>query len=413
MPAGRQTDVPTGGQRRASRRDAGPVRARPVQTAVPVPPAQTNAKLRRARDTSTAVVATVRHSGVVEQTAGGAGRRTAREGRGWVGGLLVSSPLRGFLWTAPPCPSSMVMLNSAMLPRQFSMQNDEDLILRSFKKQRSNWQGSLRDATKEFGMRSIASKLRPDLITYGTYINVLTKNGRTGAAVKLFNSMREKGTNPDVAICNCIIDHLCFKKKIPEALEIFGEMNDQHCQADVATYNTLIKHLCKIRRMEKVYELLDEMEAKGCTPNNRTYSYILKMAEKPKDVITLMQRMEESGCKPDSDTYNLLLNLFVNWEYEKGVQQVWEEMEGSGSGPDQRSFTIMVHGLHSQGKLDEALQYYNTMQSRGMIPEPRTKILVKAMYMKKDMPSIEDQPPTMRGKNLKLDPRSRLFHVHK
>ncbi|KAK3160358.1 hypothetical protein QOZ80_1BG0058460 [Eleusine coracana subsp. coracana] len=272
--------------------------------------------------------------------------------------------------------------------------------------------GSLRDATRIWN-EIIASKLRPDLITYGTYINVLTKNGRTGAAVKLFNSMREKGTNPDVAICNCIIDHLCFKKKIPEALEIFGEMNDQHCQADVATYNTLIKHLCKIRRMEKVYELLDEMEAKGSTPNNRTYSYILKMAEKPKDVITLMQRMEESGCKPDSDTYNLLLNLFVNWENEKGVQQVWEEMEGSGSGPDQRSFTIMVHGLHSQGKLDEALQYYNTMQSRGMIPEPRTKILVKAMYMKKDMPSIEDQSPTMTEKNLKLDPRSRLFHVHK
>jgi pentatricopeptide repeat protein len=64
--------------------------------------------------------------------------------------------------------------------------------------------------------------------------------------------MYEKGINPDVAICNCIIDHLCFKKRIPEALEIFGEMNDRHCQADVATYNSLIKHLCKIKRMEKV-----------------------------------------------------------------------------------------------------------------------------------------------------------------
>jgi pentatricopeptide repeat protein len=272
--------------------------------------------------------------------------------------------------------------------------------------------GSMRDCHRIWN-DIIASKVERDLVTYGTFIKALTKDGRIGSAVKLFNSMWEKGINPDVAICNCIIDQLCFKKRIPDALEIFGEMNDRCCQADVATYNTLIKYLCNINRLEKVYELLDEMEAKGCSPNNRTYSYILKTAEKPKDVIALLQRMEQTGCKLDSDTYNLILNLYVGWKYEKGVHQIWNDMEASGSGPDQRSFTIMVHGLHSQGKLDEALQYYTTMKSRGLIPEPRTKILVKSIHMKKDGAATEDESPRMTGKNLKLDPRSRLFHVHK
>jgi pentatricopeptide repeat protein len=272
--------------------------------------------------------------------------------------------------------------------------------------------GSMRDCHRIWN-DIIASKVERDLVTYGTFIKALTKDGRIGSAVKLFNSMWEKGINPDVAICNCIIDQLCFKKRIPDALEIFGEMNDRCCQADVATYNTLIKYLCNINRLEKVYELLDEMEAKGCSPNNRTYSYILKTAEKPKDVISLLQRMEQTGCKLDSDTYNLILNLYVGWKYEKGVHQIWNEMEASGSGPDQRSFTIMVHGLHSQGKLDDALQYYTTMKSRGLIPEPRTKILVKSIHMKKDGAATEDESPRMTGKNLKLDPRSRLFHVHK
>ncbi|KAF8704982.1 hypothetical protein HU200_031232 [Digitaria exilis] len=272
--------------------------------------------------------------------------------------------------------------------------------------------GSLREAQRIWN-DIIGSKVERDLFTYGIFIKALTKAGRISSAVKLFNRMWEKGINPDVAICNCIIDQLCFKKRIPEALEIFGEMNDRRCQADVATYNTLIKYLCNIKRMEKVYELLDEMEAKGCSPNNRTYSYILKTAEKPKDVIALMQRMEQTGCKLDSDTYNLILNLYIGWKYEKGVQQIWDEMERSGSGPDQRSFTVMVHGLHSQGKLDEALQYYTTMKSRGMIPEPRTKILVKAIHMKKDGAATEDVSPQITGKNLKLDPRSSLFHVHR
>ncbi|KAM0893810.1 hypothetical protein ACQ4PT_024882 [Festuca glaucescens] len=222
--------------------------------------------------------------------------------------------------------------------------------------------GSLADAKRVWN-QIIASKL------YGTFISSLTKAGKLSTAVKLFTSMWEKGINPDVAICNCIIDQLCFKKKIPEALKIFREMNGRGCQADVATYNTLVKHFSKIRRTEKVYEILDDMEKKGCSPNNMTYTYILKTTEKPGDVVNLIQRKEESGCKLDSDTYILILNLYVSMKYEKGVQHIWEEMEINGSGPDQRSFTIMVHGLHSQGKLDQALQYYTTMKSRGLNPQ--------------------------------------------
>jgi pentatricopeptide repeat protein len=123
--------------------------------------------------------------------------------------------------------------------------------------------------------------------------------------------------------------------------------------------------------------------------------------------------MEESACNLDSDTYNLILNLYISMKYEKGIQLLWEEMERNGSGPDQRSFTVMVHGLHSQGKLDQALQCYTTMKSRGMTPESRTRILVKEIHMKKDGPDIEDRSSGETGKNLKLDRLSGLFHVHK
>ncbi|KAM0937631.1 putative tetratricopeptide-like helical domain superfamily [Dioscorea sansibarensis] len=243
--------------------------------------------------------------------------------------------------------------------------------------------GSLREA-KRFWNDIISSKCKPDLFTYGIFINSLSKAGKLGTAVKLFTAMWKKGCQPDVTICNCIIDALCFKKRIPEALEIFGEMNERGCLPDVATYNSLIKHLCKIRRMEKVRELLDEMERNGCLPNSRTYSYILKTTRKPEEVVELLQRMKSASCKIDSDTYNLMLNLYVRWNYQRGVQTVWTEMETCGLGPDQRSYTIMVHGLHSQGELDEALQYFSEMRAKGMIPEPQTRILVKAIHRKKE-----------------------------
>ncbi|KAL5222588.1 hypothetical protein ABZP36_027301 [Zizania latifolia] len=81
----------------------------------------------------------------------------------------------------------------------------------------------------------------------------------------------------------------------------------------------------------------------------------------------------------------------TRWKYEKGVQVLWDEMEKNGSGPDQRSFTIMVRGLHSHGKLDKALQYYRMMESIGMTPEPWTKILVKAIGVKREPGGVEEE----------------------
>ncbi|KAL0908601.1 hypothetical protein M5K25_023103 [Dendrobium thyrsiflorum] len=241
--------------------------------------------------------------------------------------------------------------------------------------------GNSREA-KRFWNDIISSKCKPDLFTYGTFINSLTKSGKLGTAMKLFAAMRKKGCNPDVTICNCIIDALCFKKRIPEALGIFNEMNEPGCLPDVATYNSLIKHLCKIRRMEKVFELLDEMEKRGCLPNARTYSYILKTTRKPEEVSELLHAMERKGCKMNGDTYNLVLNLYVQWNYQEGIHSVWAEMEKKGLGPDQRSYTIMVHGLYDKGNLDQALQYFSEMSLKGMIVEPRTRLLVEAIHLK-------------------------------
>ncbi|KAK9085353.1 hypothetical protein Sjap_025764 [Stephania japonica] len=255
--------------------------------------------------------------------------------------------------------------------------------------------GSLRE-TKRFWNEIVSSRCKRDLFTYGIFINSLTKAGKLSTAIKLFHAMWKKGCTPDVAICNCIIDALCFKKRIPEALEIFGEMNEKGCLPDVATYNSLIKHLCKIRRMEKVHELLDEMEkTKGrCMPNPRTYSYLLKSLKKPEEVPVLLERMKKNGCVITADIFNLMLKLFMDWNDGEGLSSTWFEMERNGLGPDQRSYTIMIHGLHGKGKMEEPWQYFQEMRSKGLIPEPRTKLLVEAIKMK--LKGIaNEQPGTM------------------
>ncbi|KAI3509820.1 hypothetical protein L1887_25343 [Cichorium endivia] len=243
--------------------------------------------------------------------------------------------------------------------------------------------GSLREA-KRFWNDIITSKHKPDKFTYAIFINSLTKSGKISTAVKLFQAMWEKGCTPDVTICNTIIDGLCFKKRIPQALEIFREMNERDCSPNVTTYNSLIKHLCKIRRMDKVNELLTEMKEKGgeCAPNDRTYGYLLNVAKSVEEVVGIKEGMERSGVKMMGDGYNLMLRLFMGWGDEERVKSTWREMERCGVGPDQRSYTVMVHGLYDKGRLEDALVYYNKMVSKGMVLEPRTKLLVQAINIK-------------------------------
>ncbi|CAI9105386.1 OLC1v1004297C1 [Oldenlandia corymbosa var. corymbosa] len=244
--------------------------------------------------------------------------------------------------------------------------------------------GNLREAKRFWNDIVTKSKCKPDKFTYGIFINSLSKAGKISTAVKLFQAMWNKGCEPDVAICNTIIDGLCFKKRIPEAIEIIREMNERDCQPDVATYNSLIKHLCKIKRMEKVYELLDEMEKKGgeIMPNARTYGYLLNSAGNPEEVYEILDRMERKKCKLDGDGYNMLLRLFMEWGVDERVQAVWKEMEKAGVGPDKRSYTVMIHGLFDKGRLKDAMSYVQEMKSKGIFPEPRTKLLVDAMKIK-------------------------------
>ncbi|XP_028793090.1 putative pentatricopeptide repeat-containing protein At3g15200 [Neltuma alba] len=237
---------------------------------------------------------------------------------------------------------------------------------------------------KRFWKDIMASRCKPDLFTYGTFIKALTQKGKLGTALKLFRGMWDKGmVEPDVVICNCIIDALCFKKRIPEALEVFQDMNKRGCLTNVATYNCLIKYMCKIGRQEKVDELVNEMlQRKGsCMPNAVTYSYLLTSVKGPEEIPMLLEMMERNGCTMNDDIYNLVLRLYMGWDSEVGVRKTWEGMEKHGWGPDRRSYTIMIHGHYGKGRTKEALRYFREMTLKGMVPEPRTEKLLNTMNL--------------------------------
>ncbi|XP_078437742.1 putative pentatricopeptide repeat-containing protein At3g15200 [Wolffia australiana] len=190
------------------------------------------------------------------------------------------------------------------------------------------------------------------------------------------------------------LDVNCHSEATWRVLNRRMEMDGRGLLPDAATYNTLVKHLCGIGRLEEAESLVVEMQRRGCVPSARTFGYFLKAAKSGSEAAAVVSRMKRARCELDGDTWNQILNLYVRWDDQSGVAEVWSEMEKRGLGPDQRSYTVLIHGLHGRGRLEEASRAYVEMKSKGMIPEPRTNLLMRAIELvKKNGPGPDKEKP--------------------
>ncbi|KAK6270010.1 hypothetical protein POUND7_007115 [Theobroma cacao] len=257
---------------------------------------------------------------------------------------------------------------------------------------------------------------REGLVNEGTFKILLHRYAaadKVEDAMGVFNRRKEFGFKDDVVAFQVLLMCLCRYKHV-EFAETLYQSKRREFGYDIKTMNIILNGWCVLgnvheaRRMEKVYEILDEMEEKGgCLPNDVTFNYLLKSLKKPEEVPGVLERMERYGCNMSGDTYNLILKLYMKWGHEERVRCTWDEMEKSGLGPDRRSYTIMIHGLYDKGSIEDALSYFNEMTSKGMVPEPRTEILVNAMKdkLKEQEGEKERKEPGKNGKSLR--PRSK------
>ncbi|XP_031257991.1 pentatricopeptide repeat-containing protein At1g12300, mitochondrial-like [Pistacia vera] len=80
---------------------------------------------------------------------------------------------------------------------------------------------------------------KPDIISYGSIIDGLCKDGLVDKAKEYFLEMKGKRIKPDVVVFNSLIYGWCFVGNLEEAKGLFVEMADQGLQPNLLTYNTM------------------------------------------------------------------------------------------------------------------------------------------------------------------------------
>ncbi|CAL9133757.1 unnamed protein product, partial [Musa textilis] len=94
----------------------------------------------------------------------------------------------------------------------------------------------------------------------------LCKDGLIQEAMKLFGSMREKGTMPEVVIYTAAVEGFCKAAKFDEAKRIFRKMQKNGIAPNAFSYKVLIQGLCKGKKLEDSVEFCMEMLDAGHSP---------------------------------------------------------------------------------------------------------------------------------------------------
>lgn len=95
----------------------------------------------------------------------------------------------------------------------------------------------------------------------------LCKDGLVQEAMKLFGSMREKGTIPEVVIYTAVVEGFCKAAKFDDAIRIFRKMQKNEIVPNAISYGIIIQGLCKGKRLDDGIEFCYEMIDAGHAPN--------------------------------------------------------------------------------------------------------------------------------------------------
>ncbi|XP_037491280.1 putative pentatricopeptide repeat-containing protein At1g12700, mitochondrial [Jatropha curcas] len=101
-------------------------------------------------------------------------------------------------------------------------------------------------------------QLKPNLIVHSTLIDGMFKAGKVKDAKELFSRLSIEGLHPDVCTYNTMVNRLSKKGLLDEVLKVFRKMEGNSC-----SYKVIIQGHLRIKDLSMSKQLINEMVGKG------------------------------------------------------------------------------------------------------------------------------------------------------
>ncbi|WOG85312.1 hypothetical protein DCAR_0104500 [Daucus carota subsp. sativus] len=209
--------------------------------------------------------------------------------------------------------------------------------------------------------------IEADVDTYNTVIKGFCESGSSNSVYSVLAEMDRKGCNPNASTFGLWIAGFYKEEKFDEVGKVLEEMRKRSMFPGISTYNIRIQSLCKLKRANEAKALLDEMFSRGMKPNKVTYYHLIhgfSREGKMDEAKGFFKKMNNAGFKPDSECYfTLVYYLCKNEDFETALS-VCKESIAKNWIPSHSTMKLLVNGLASISKVDEALELVAHMKEK-------------------------------------------------
>ncbi|CAA6658900.1 unnamed protein product [Spirodela intermedia] len=204
-------------------------------------------------------------------------------------------------------------------------------------------------------------------------VQQLCKHGRVEEACKFLDDMVEVGFVPDMITYSAAIHGLCSIGNMDRALEIFRKVSIEWYLPDVVAHNIIINGFCNAGRLVEAQEILKEMLEKGLVPSVVTYNLMMNAWCKEDNIdaalLCFSDVVDDASRSPTVVTFTILINGLLSARRPDDALAYWMKMKEKGCTPNKISYSALIHGLCKCGIEDTALAYFNEMCEKEIEPD--------------------------------------------
>ncbi|KAL1542929.1 pentatricopeptide repeat-containing protein-like protein [Salvia divinorum] len=205
--------------------------------------------------------------------------------------------------------------------------------------------------------------LSGDLRVNNSILSVYAKCGRLSSAEKFFHGM----VGRDRVSWNALITGYCHAGNVAVARRLFESMQEKGLEPDVITWNMLISSYSQLGQCDVARKLMTEMEIRGVRPDVCTWtSAILGFAQNNRrfEALSLFREMLWAGVEPNGIT---LMSAILSCSLEKDImkgREVHLVAIKLGYGEDVLVGNSLVDMYSKCGKLDAARQVFDMISEK-------------------------------------------------
>ncbi|KAF6004797.1 hypothetical protein F1559_001853 [Cyanidiococcus yangmingshanensis] len=209
--------------------------------------------------------------------------------------------------------------------------------------------------------------IRPNNFCYASLIDACARAGLPDQAESLFRQLREEGLEYDIFVCNALLGAFARARMVERAFSAFAEMRDAGLRGDRITFNTLITAAARAREFDRAWKAFETMKNANISADTTTYNALIDACSKSgmsELAFALFEEMRGANLRPTIFTFNALIGACTRLQDMHRASHVLSLMENFGVPPDTFTLNILLTACARIDDFEYALNVVREFETR-------------------------------------------------